>query len=406
MDVQNIPVNSIGRASPPNGGLHGEGDRLPVIEVLAEIASSMNSDANTEQMLMRFLEIMVRISGAKAGAVRVLTADGAHLRLAGSIGLPPALVEKERYVPLECGICGKATLTHSAQFEGVMEVCQKQVRHLYYAQQCRTVYAVPMRHKGKVMGVYNLFMDNTEPLPEDIRYLFNSISEHLGMALENSRLTQENMRISLMNERTMLANQIHDSLAQTLAYAKMRLSVLSEAMVDGDEAKANRYLGDVEEAVDVAYSELRNLITQFRDRIDPRGLVPALQELAESFSKKANADVDFLNVAQDVVLTPEDEVQVYHIIQESLYNICKHARARHVVVTLDLQDDQYVVNVADDGVGLQQDATSNMGKSFGLTIMRERAAKLNGRLSIESRPAGGTIVRLTFPSRHAVEEKS
>lgn len=406
VDVQNIPVTSISRTSIPDGGMQAEGDRLPVIEVLAEIASSMNSDANTEQMLMRFLEIMVRISGARAGAVRVLTADGAHLRLAGSIGLAPALVERERYVPLECGICGKATLTQSAHFEGVMEVCQKQVRHLYYAQHCSTVYAVPMRHKGKVMGVYNLFMDNPEPLPEDIRYLFNSISEHLGMALENSRLTRENMRISLMNERTMLANQIHDSLAQTLAYAKMRLSVLSEAMVDGDEAKANRYLGDVEEAVDMAYSELRNLITQFRDRIDPRGLVPALQELAESFSKKANADVDFLNVAQDVVLAPEDEIQVYHIIQESLYNICKHARARHVVVTLDLQDDQYVVNVADDGVGLQQNATSNMGKSFGLTIMRERAAKLNGRLSIESRPAGGTIVRLTFPSRHAVEEKS
>jgi two-component system nitrate/nitrite sensor histidine kinase NarX len=406
VDVQNIPVNSISRSAIPDGGLDKEGDRLPVIEVLAEIASSMNSDANTEQMLMRFLEIMVRISGAKAGAVRVLTADGAHLRMAGSIGLAPALVEKERYVPLECGICGKATLTHSAQFEGVMEVCQKQVRHLYYAQQCRTVYAVPMRHKGRVMGVYNLFMDNQEPLPDDIRYLFNSISEHLGMALENSRLTRENMRISLMNERTMLANQIHDSLAQTLAYAKMRLSVLNEALADGDEAKTNRYLGDVEEAVDMAYSELRNLITQFRDRIDPRGLIPALQELAESFSKKANADVDFLNVAQDVVLTPEDEIQVYHIIQESLYNICKHARARHVVVTLDLQDDQYVVNVADDGVGLQQSATSNMGKSFGLTIMRERAAKLNGRLSIESRPAGGTIVRLIFPSRHAVEEKS
>jgi len=153
VDVQNIPLNSIVRASHPEAELPGEGDRLPVIEVLAEIASSLNSDANTEQMLMRFLEIMVRISGAKAGAVRVLTADGAHLRLAGSIGLAPALVEKERYVPLECGICGKATLTHSAQFEGVMEVCKKQVRHLYYAQQCRTVYAVTMRHKGKVMGV-------------------------------------------------------------------------------------------------------------------------------------------------------------------------------------------------------------------------------------------------------------
>ena len=406
MDVQTIPLESIARTSLTGTDSHGEGDRLPVVEVLAEIASSMNSDANTEQMLMRFLEIMVRISAANAGAVRVLTADGAHLRMVGAIGLPAALIEKERYVPLECGICGKATLNQTTQVDSVMEVCQKQVRHLYFAQHCHTVYAVPMRHKGKVLGVYNLFMNDPAPLPDDIRYLFNSISEHLGMALENSRLTRENMRISLMNERTMLANQIHDSLAQTLAYAKMRLSVLGEAMVDGDEAKANRYLGDVEEAVDMAYSELRNLITQFRDRIDPRGLVPALQEMAQSFSKKANADVDFLNVAQDVVLTPEEEIQVYHIIQESLYNICKHARARHVVVTLDLQDDQYVVNVADDGVGLHQGAASNMGKSFGLTIMRERADKLHGKLTIESRAAGGTIVRLTFPSRYAVEEKA
>lgn len=396
MDVQIIPLERIGKST-----CHDEpdGDRLPLIEVLAEIASNLNSESSTEQMLLRFLQIMVRISGANAGAVRVLTADSAHLRMIGAVGLSQSLVQKERYVPLECGICGKATLSHSTQFDNVMEVCQKQVRHIYTAQNCHTVYAVPLRHKGKVLGVYNLFMTDETPLPEDVRILFNSISEHLGMALENSRLTRENMRISLMNERTMLANQIHDSLAQTLAYAKMRLTVLNEAMADGEQDRANRYLGDVEEAVDLAYSELRNLITQFRDRIDPRGLVPALQDLAESFSKKANADVDFLNLTQDVMLTPEEEVQVFHIIQEALYNISKHARARHVVVTLDLDGGQYVVNVADDGVGLPVSPTSNMGKSFGLTIMRERAEKLNGALTIESRPAGGTIVRLAFPAR-------
>jgi len=411
VETYRIPIDAIGMASatpaPADDPEAAEGgDRLPVIEVLAEIASSMSSEADTEHMLMRFLEIMVRISKAKAGAVRVLTADGAHLRMVGSLGLSPALVEKERYVPLECGICGKATLSQASQADSVMEVCQKQVRHIYFAQHCSTVYAVPLRFKGKVMGVYNIFLDNPEPLPRDIRTLFNSISEHLGMALENTRLTRENMRISLMNERTMLANQIHDSLAQTLAYAKMRLSVLNEAMADGDQDRSNRYLGDVEEAVDMAYSELRNLITQFRDRIDPRGLVPALQEMADSFRRKANADVDFLNVAQDVVLTPEEEIQVFHIIQEALYNISKHSRARHVVVTLDLHENQYVVNVADDGVGLATHAPTDMGKSFGLTIMRERAAKLGGKLTIESRPAGGTIVRLSFPARQGVEEKS
>jgi len=399
VDLHQLPLESLA----PVAGTGMTSERLPVIEVLAEIASSMSSGDNTDQMLLRFLEIMVRTSAARAGAVRVLTADGAHLRMIGAIGLSPALEEKERYVPLECGICGKATLSQGIESDGVMQVCQKQVRHIYAAQRCSTVYAIPLRHKGRVMGVYNLFMDNPAPLPDDIRTLFNSISEHLGLAIENTRLTRENMRISLMNERTMLANQIHDSLAQTLAYAKMRLTVLNEALADNNRDRANRYLADVEEAVDLAYSELRNLITQFRDRIDPRGLVPALQDLAESFGKKANADVDFLNVAQDVVLTPEEEIQVFHIIQEALYNISKHARARHVVVTLDLHEQQYIVNVADDGVGLPGSLESGAGKSFGLTIMRERAAKLNGQLTIESRPAGGTIVRLTFPARQLQE---
>ncbi len=398
---QNIPVSSISKTMPdPERVIDVDvSRRLPVVEVLAEIASSMSSDANAEQMLSRFLDIMMRLSKAKAGVARVLTSDGGHLRMVGSVGLSPSLIEKERYVPLECGICGRATLAQASQFDSVMTVCSKQVRHLYFAQRCKTVYAIPLRHKGKTLGVYNLFMDGDDTLPEDVHYLFNSISEHLGMALENARLTRENMRISLMNERTMLANQIHDSLAQTLAYAKMRLSVLNEAVAEGDQEQTNRYLGDVEEAVDMAYSELRNLISQFRDRIDPRGLVPALQEMVESFRKKANADVDFLNVAQDVALTPDEEIQVFHIIQESLYNVCKHSRARHVVVTLDLHEGQYVVNVADDGVGLQGDATSNVGRSFGLTIMRERAAKLDGKLTIESRPAGGAIVRLTFPAK-------
>ena len=400
MDIHPLPLDQL--SCTPSAAQAPEPQ--PVLEVLAEIASSMSSGDNTEQMLLRFLEIMVRTSRAKAGAVRVLTADGAHLRMIGAIGLSPALEEKERYVPLECGICGKATLSQGIESDSVMQICQKQVRHIYFAQQCSTVYAVPLRHKGKVMGVYNLFMDNPAPLPDDIRTLFNSISEHLGMAIENTRLTRENMRISLMNERTMLANQIHDSLAQTLAYAKMRLTVLNEALADDNRERTNRYLADVEEAVDLAYAELRNLITQFRDRIDPRGLVPALQDLADSFRKKANADVDFLNLTQDVMLTPEEEVQVFHIIQEALYNISKHARARHVVVTLDLHDAQYIVNVADDGVGLPGAMEAGAGKSFGLTIMRERAAKLNGQLTIESRAAGGTIVRLAFPARQLQED--
>src|SRR4030065_687604 len=105
--------------------------------------------------------------------------------------------------------------------------CKKQANDAYFSGTCNTVVAVPLMHKNQVMGVYNLFLDEGHSVPEDVRILFRSIGEHLGIALENARLTRENMRISLMNERQMLANQIHDSLAQTLAYAKMRPTLLS-----------------------------------------------------------------------------------------------------------------------------------------------------------------------------------
>ncbi|MHB8914188.1 MAG: GAF domain-containing sensor histidine kinase [Thiobacillus sp.] len=372
---------------------------IPALKVLSEITTSLSTDSNVEQLLGRFLTTMVRLAGAQAGAVRVITDDRTHLKLISSVGLPPELIEHEQIMGMDCGVCGKAAREITVSSWTNVAYCRKHANASYFSEGCTSVVAVPLMHKNKVMGVYNLFLDKNQTVSEDIRLLFHSISEHLGIALENARLTRENMRISLMNERQMLANQIHDSLAQTLAYAKMRLNVLSDAMQHEDYPKANRYLGDVEEAVDLAYADLRDLITQYRDRINPRGLVPAIQELAKSFRKKANADVDFLNLAQDVSLTPDEEIQVFHIIQESLYNIAKHARARHVVITFDLENGQYIVNVADDGVGVQKknDESSTMGKSFGLTIMRERAARLNGKLSVESRPAGGTVVRLIFP---------
>ncbi|MDP3123618.1 MAG: GAF domain-containing protein [Thiobacillus sp.] len=373
---------------------------IPALRVLSEITTSLSTDSNVEQLLGRFLSTMIRLAGAQAGAVRVITDDRTHLRLIGSVGLPAHLVESEALVSVDCGVCGKAAREVTVSSWNNVAFCKRQANDAYFSSgNCNTVVAVPLMHKNQVMGVYNLFLDEGHTVPEDVRLLFRSISEHLGIALENARLTRENMRISLMNERQMLANQIHDSLAQTLAYAKMRLTVLSDAMRHEDYPTANRYLGDVEEAVDLAYADLRDLITQYRDRINPRGLVPAIQELAKSLRKKANADVDFLNLVQEVNLTPDEEIQVFHIIQESLYNIAKHARARHVVITFDREDGQYIVNVADDGVGVQKkkDESSTMGKSFGLTIMRERAARLNGKLIVESRPAGGTVIRLVFP---------
>ncbi len=94
---------------------------------------------------------------------------------------------------------------------------------------------------------------NVQDVPEEVALLFRSIGEHLGMALENARLKRENLRIALMNERQMMATEVHDSLAQTLAYMKMRMALLQDALTDGEDERAGKYALDVEQALDDAY---------------------------------------------------------------------------------------------------------------------------------------------------------
>lgn len=382
-------------ASPSPG--HGS-YKLPALNVLSEIATSLSSDSNLEDLLERFLSTMVKLAGAQAGAVRLVTADGKHLRLVGALGLPDDVLEVERYTPIECGVCGDAAHSHAVQLANDMNVCRHNSTRAYFGSGCKHVIAVPLRHKGKTLGVYNLFMASDTPVPEDVTLLFLSISEHLGMALENARLTRENLRITLMSERQMLANEVHDSLAQTLAYAKMRLPLLRETIDTQDRALSNKYLNDVDNALEQAYDGLRELLAQFRYRMDPRGLVPALNDLIQSFCGKAEASFDFDNRAPHLDLTPDQEVQVFHIIQEALANICKHARARHVKLIIESNQTGHCVTVEDDGIGLSPGALQRGDLHIGLRVMSERAASLGGEVVVESPTAAGTRVRLTFPA--------
>ncbi|MDA8383883.1 MAG: histidine kinase [Betaproteobacteria bacterium] len=372
--------------------------KIPALRVLSEITSTLSTDTGLEDLLRRFLSTMIRLAGASAGAVRVLTADGASMRLIGSLNLPPDVVERERVTPADCGACGRALCAHAVQCSTSVFACQEHTHSDYFGESCRQVIAVPLRHKGKIMGVYNLFMETEAPISQDVSLLFYSISEHLGIALENARLTRENIRITLMNERQMLANEIHDSLAQTLAYMKMRLGLLRTAINMKDPLHTERYLNDVDEAAESSYAVLRDLLTQFRHRMDPRGLAPALDELLARLCEKTGIQVEFANRCPELTLTPDQEVQVFHIVQEALANISKHAKAKHVAVTIERSTPERVsVTVTDDGVGI--DGTPRAPDThLGINIMHERAERLHGEIDFESRPGEGTVVRLSFPA--------
>lgn len=372
------------------------GYKIPALRALSEITTSLASESDLDDLLARFLGTMIRLAGAKAGAVRVVTADGLHLRLVGARGLPPEVLEQEQLVDLQCGVCGEAVREDTMRDSTNVGVCFGRTSLSYFGNTCKRVIAVPMQYKGEVLGIYNLFMEADRNIPEEVSLLFRSISEHLGMALENARLTRENLRITLMDERQMLANEMHDSLAQTMAYMKMRLALLQESVEDGDCDRSMHYLNEVNEALESAYSKLRELLSQFRNRMDPRGLMPALQDLAAQFRDRTGIALELVNRVPDLNLIPDQEVQVFHIVQEALANIYKHAAAQQVVVSIESHEDRYHVVIEDNGIGLS--VTESAPMRFGLSIMRERAQRLGGSIGYEGRPAQGTRIELTFPA--------
>jgi len=185
---------------------------------------------------------------------------------------------------------------------------------------------------------------------------------------------------------------------------KMRMPLLQEAVRQHDEAGSSRYIADVNDTLGVTYSSLRELLTHFRNRMDPQGLLPALRKTVNGFYDRTGIALDFINHAPDLALPIEQELQVFHIVQEALTNIGKHSRAKHARLILAEQNGRYAITIENDGTGLAgeppESSAGTKGETghYGMNIMRERAKHLGGEIHFEDLAGQGTRVRLTFPS--------
>jgi two-component system nitrate/nitrite sensor histidine kinase NarX len=177
----------------------------------------------------------------------------------------------------------------------------------------------------------------------------------------------------------------------------MRLPLLHDAMLAHDDERALRYWSDVRAEVGQAHASLRAILAHLRVPLDPQGLVHALGASAENFRRSTGAELEFVNDLPGLRLEPELETQVFHIVQEALSNVARHASAEHARLHIGAGASGAVeIVVEDDGAGLPPGAAQG-GGHYGLEIMVERARRIGGTLEVGARPGGGTCVRLAFP---------
>lgn len=211
-------------------------------------------------------------------------------------------------------------------------------------------------------------------------------------------LKENTDQLSRIQERTYLAHELHDSLAQTLASVRYYIRNLDHAIQGGDECEIFELLEIVENNVEIANQELRELIRKFRAPIENLTLAPALESAVKKFESETAINAVLQNRLGDIDLSVMVRSQVVRIVQEALANIRKHAGANIVRILMYRQTDHIHVLIEDNGVGFTElkEGPDN-GPHFGLSVMSERAARIGGQLSVESVPAEGTRVHLRFP---------
>ena len=261
------------------------------------------------------------------------------------------------------------------------------------------IISIPITDQKHQYGVLLMEQPADKPLADWQTRLLEAVADQIGVALNISQRVIQNRRLALLEERSAIARELHDSLAQSLSYMKIQASRLSAALPkdDGEEIP-HKIITELRDGINSAYRQLRELLTTFRLQMDGRGLKVALQETVAEFEKRSGIRIDLVDHIVATELSVNEEIHILHIIREALSNVINHSQARQAQVSLDSDDDGFItIVIEDDGIGISRG--NDRPHHYGLTIMEERARSLNGKLDIAHGINGnGTRITLTFTS--------
>lgn len=254
-----------------------------------------------------------------------------------------------------------------------------------------------IRNKQKNIGVFVLFYREHQQGDAALDTLLENLGRHLGAAIENMRLAALDQQMAVAQERNILAQNLHDSIAQTLSFVNLQVQMLEGALKNKNQAQIDDGITQIRAGVQECYDDVRELLLNFRTRVYKEELSELIQSVLERFERQTHVKTHLSMQNDGAELTSAQKLQVIFILQEALSNVRKHARAQTVMVNV-RNGKQFEMTVMDDGVGIDPLLLAERKQSHvGLSIMRERAQKVNAHIEIESEIDQGTTVRLILP---------
>lgn len=333
-------------------------------------------ETRVDDALRRIVEFGPRLAGACHASLTVRQPNGYSLVLT----YPPRASESAPQCAIE-----------AAREDGELATADVDPR----------VLRVALAHLGRPIGVLHLARaydaEPFTPLDEEVARMF---ATHAALVVQNDRLYDEVRALAIESERQALAREMHDSLAQVLAFVNTKAQAVELYLRDEDVAAARRQMAELSAAAREVYADIREGISALRVEVAGKRLGDLIQGYASEFGEAARlqVSVDWSVDEDELDLPPTADVQLLRIVQEALANVRRHADAQNVHIKASLNGGALLLEIADDGQGFDPGGRAHDGRPrFGLQTMTERAQAVGGELNVRSAPEMGTNVRITIP---------
>ena len=262
----------------------------------------------------------------------------------------------------------------------------------------------PIEYQNETLGRLLLSFPNGISLDEDDRILLQTLGRQLGVSLAGAKQEEEKRLLAVLQERNLIAQGLHDSIAQALTFLNLQVQMLESAFAEGKKEEAAENISFIKTGVQECYEDVRELLLNFRTKISNKEVPEAVADLFARFTQQTGITVETAWENGSFLPPQEEQLQMIFILQESLSNVRKHARATHVKFRLIKQDGSFTMTIQDNGQGFD---TENIGEPsgshVGLHIMQERAKRIRAVLKIHSQPQQGTTVSLTGASEESLK---
>ena len=362
-----------------------------------EAALAIAGDLDLDRVLETILKTAAKLVGAQYGALGIPDGRGGFGRFL-TVGISEQSADRIGALPRVHGVLGalvsKGKPIRSRDIRRHPEFSWYPEHH----PQMIEFLGVPIRNRDVVLG--NLFFSGARGgvfTAEDQR-LVEMLAAHAGVAIATAQLYADAQQLAMLEERGRVARELHDAVSQTL------FSLMYEARAAADQAQTDpeasaAHLAQVQQQAAGALEEMRNLVLALQPRsLERDGLAATLRGHVDGLRRIHQAAIE-ARIDDGDRLAPDEQLAVLRIAQEALHNAVKHAGA--VPIRLDLRHASGATRlvVSDEGPGFDVKTMSRTRRTVGLHAMRDRAHAIGASLTIESQKGGGSVIRLTLPSR-------